>query len=209
MDPVQIVNRALGRIGAQSIPSLEAPGPAGDAPKEIYEGVVDDLLSRNRWSFGRKVAKLTRLAGDPERAWDHRFLLPGDRTGPPEAFWDDARFRAPLLAYELVGKFVFADAEELWVRYPWRPPPLEWPAYFRELVVLACAAELALAIREDQRLRTLLREEVYGPPSMAGEGGLFADCCSRDAGSSPSPQPAGGRNPVVDARWLGDAREGW
>ena len=67
-------------------------------------------------------------------------------------------------------------------------------------------------MREDTQLRNTLRRDAYGPPEMQGEGGQFKVACDLDAQAMPSQQPAGGRNPLIDARDgydIDDARYGW
>lgn len=211
MDAITIVNRALARIGAIEIQSFDDPGPSGDAPQSIFEEALDDLLSRYPWKFAHKYAALSRLTAGPVRGWIYAFLLPPDRVGPARGYFDSADGAArPLTKFELSADQLLADAETVWAFYPYAPPVQHWPGYFRKLVTTVVAAELALAIREDEPLRRRLMNECFGTPEYRGEAGLFGEAMSLDSAAGASPQPAGGANPVSDARYLpGDARGGF
>ena len=211
MDAITIVNRALARIGAIEIQSFEDPGPSGDAPQTIYEEALDDLLSRYPWKFAHKYAALSRLAAAPARGWTYAFLLPPDRKGPARAYYDSVSGGArPLVKFELSADQLLSDAEAVWAFYPFAPPVQHWPGYFRKLVSTVVAAELALAIREDEPLRRRLTLECFGTPEYRGEAGLFGEAMSLDSQAQGSPQPAGGANPLIDARYSpGDARSGY
>lgn len=211
MDAITIVNRALARIGAIEIQSFDDPGPSGDAPRAIYDEALEDLLSRYPWKFAHQYAALGRLTAAPLRGWDHAFLLPPDRVGPARAYYDSAAAGArPLTKFELSADQLLTDADAVWAYYPYVPAVQHWPGYFRKLVTTVLAAELALAIREDEGLRRRLMAECFGPPEYRGEAGIFGEAMSLDSAAGASPQPADGANPVTDARWpAGDARHGF
>lgn len=212
MDRIVIVNRALARIGSLRIQSEASPGPAGSQPLETYDAVLEDLLSKYPWHFTKQFALLSRLTASPP-GWSHAFLLPPDRVALPRAYYDSTDRRRPLPSFQIAGhNQVYADAEQLYAEYQSKPHPAHWPGYFRELMTLALAAEYALEIREDPPLRGQLRRDAYGPPELQGEGGQFKVAADLDAQAMPSPQPAGGANPLTDHRggWdAEDARYGW
>jgi hypothetical protein len=210
MDDVTIANRAVARIGGIKIQSFDAPGPSGHIVPETYTSVLEDMLGKYPWHFTKKTrAPLFRTAETPNR-WTYRFRLPPDRLAPPRAVHDSATARLPFHQWEPEGDGILSNAENLWCDYQWRPPVVWWPTYFRELIILAVAAELAGALREDWSLRAKLRTETYGSEQYQGEGGQFAVCTSLDAQAQPSPEIDGGRNPMTASRFTtGDARAGF
>lgn len=210
MDDVTIANRALARIGGIQIQSFAVPGPSGHIVKATYDSVLEDLLGKYPWHFTKKTrAPLSRTAETPAR-WTYKFLLPPDRLAPPRAIYDSASGRRPFHDWEPEGNGILTSASALWADYQWRPSPSWWPSYFRELVTLAVAAELAGAVREDWQLRKSLRGECYGSEQFQGEGGQFAVAASLDAQAQPAQEIDGGHNALTTARFSpGDAREGW
>ncbi len=207
---VEIVNRALARIGSTPIQSFDDPGAAGNIPERTHRAVVEDLLTKNGWSFAMKYASLSRETDTPVRGWTYAFALPSDRLGLPRAFYETSGDTRPFTRFEQTDSQVLTDAETLFAHYHYEPPVVHWPGYFRELVILCDMAELALAMREDMALRTNLRRDAYGPPDHQGMGGQFAVAATLDAQINASPEIAGGHDPVTDARYqAGDARCGY
>lgn len=214
MDAVTIINRALSRIGCLPVQSIAAPGPAGTGVVATYDSVLEDLLSKYPWHFTRRFAALSRLTAEPP-GWSSAFMLPPQRLALPRAYYAGPDISArPLLSYEIATDQIYANEAQVYAEYQIKPPPKDWPGHFRELTVLALAAEYALEVREDEVLRERLRRDAYGPPDMQGDGGQFKVSADLDAQARPSPQPSGGANPLTDARndyWTDpdDARWGW
>lgn len=215
MDAVTIINRALARIGCLPIQSVAAPGPAGTGVVNTYDAVLEDLLSKYPWHFTRRFSALSRLTAVPIGGWSSAFLLPPQRLALPRGYYDGPDISGrPLLSFEIAGDQIYTRSSACYAEYQARPAPKDWPGHFRELMVLALAAEYALEVREDERLRATLRRDVYGPPEMQGDGGQFKVSSDLDAQARPSPQPAGGANPLTDLRDdyysdPDDARCGW
>jgi len=212
MDRVTIINRALARIGCVSIQSEAEPGPAGKEVLATYDAVLEDLLSKYPWHFTKRFEGLSKETATPPLGWRSQFLLPPDRLALPRGYFDSATSTLPLTRFQVAETKVFTMSDVLFAEYQAKPSPSAWPGYFRELMTLCCAAEYALEIREDPSLRNNLRRDAYGPPEMQGEGGQFKVAADLDAQAMPSPQPAGGRNPLTDMRGgydPDDARCGW
>lgn len=212
MDRVTIINRALARIGCIAIQSETAPGPAGKEVLHTYDAVLEDMLSKYPWHFTKQFASLTRETAQPPMGWTSQFILPPDRLALPRAYYESADNSRPLVRFQIAGARIYTCTTWLFAEYQNRPAPMAWPGYFRELMTLALAAEYALEIREDPTLRNFLRRDAYGPPEYQGEGGQFKIAADLDAQAMPSQQPAGGANPLTDARWdyaPDDVRNGW
>lgn len=212
MDRVTLINRALSRIGCLPIQSEAEPGPAGTGVVFTFDAVLDDLLSKYPWHFTKQFAALSRLTGTPPLGWTSAFLLPPDRLALPRAYFESATDDRPLTRFQLAVNEVYTLTEICFAEFQIRPQPAYMPAYFRELLVLATAAEYALEIREDVQLRQVLRRDAYGPPDMQGEGGQFKVAADLDAQAGASLQIAGGGNPLTDMRGgysADDARYGW
>lgn len=212
MDRVEIINRALGRIGCNEIQSEAAPGPAGKQVVRTFDAVLEDILAKYPWHFTKRFAALSKMTDIPPLGWTAQYVLPPGRLALPRAYYDSATSAQPLLRFQISENYVFTSTSILFAEYQISPHPVQWPGYFRELITLCAAAEYALEIREDPTLRAQLRRDAYGPPEYQGEGGQFKIAADLDAQAMPSQQPAGGRNPLTDMRSgydPEDARNGW
>jgi hypothetical protein len=210
MDDVTIANRAVARIGGIQVQSFASPGPSGFIVPETYNSVLEDLLGKYPWHFTKKKAALQRSPAPVDSGWTWAFKFANDRLAPPRGIYLSPSDRKPFHDWEPAGDGVLSNAEQLYGDFQYRPQPSWWPTYFRELVILAVAAELALALREDAGLRSRLRRDCYGDEQYQGEGGQFAVCTALDAQAQPSPIIDGGRNPLTDIRHSpGDARAGF
>ncbi len=211
LDKIGVINRALSRIGCLPIQSEAAPGPAGPGVIHTYDAVLDDLLSKYPWHFTKRFSALSRVAATSS-GWRWGYTLPPGRLALPRGYYETSAADRPLTRFQIAETTVMTDTDTLYAEWQVRPDPAQWPGHFTELVTLALAAEYALEIREDQALRERLRRDVYGPPDFQGEGGQFKVSSDLDAQSAPSPQPAGGANPLTDIRDgydPDDARYGW
>jgi hypothetical protein len=196
---INLINRAASRIGAGRLKDENAPG--AEIRIGIYDGVVEDLLSRYPWTFARKKRQLARLAVQPDAHFTYLFQLPTDMIGLPRAVYDSPDERAkPVMAWELGEAGLASSFEQVWALYTIKAPPQAWPGFFRELIVLAVAAEYALSIREDKSLRSELRNDVYGSAAALGESGMLAQAKNMDAQASPSPSIPVTGNPLITVR---------
>lgn len=197
--PTVIVNRALSRIGASAISDMSATLPSGQIIQDVYDAVTEDILAKNRWTFTIKLAELTRASATPAGGFDYAFVLPSDRNALPDAYYaakGDFPNR-PLKVFSYAEGFALADAPRLWAEYRFLASPDYWPGDVREMMALALAAELALAIREDEKLRALLRRDVYGDEPAQGMGGQFAVCVMMDDQAKATKQLGMSDNPVT------------
>ena len=84
-------------------------------------------------------------------------------------------------------------------------PESAWPSWFRELVVVAFAEDLARLVM-NRRLAEEMHAQAFGTPSENGRGGLFAAALEEDGRAAPQRtlgyDDAG---PLVEARFGG----GW
>lgn len=208
-----IVNRARSAIGHGRLNS--ELDPAALTSLEVYDTVVEDILSKRDWSFSTPVAQLAKLveAPGPDTAWAFQYALPSDRIGPLRAVYDSKDWCSPFKLYELrhIGDpgsasgagapRLLTDAELIFVRYPRLTTMQAWPGYFRRLIVDACKAHYALSIREDQVLHLQLMKLVYGSADEGGIGGMLGDAMALDSAGRPSPTLEMDEGPLISARW--------
>lgn len=196
---VQSINRALVRAGCLTLTGPETAHPSGPAIVMLFDLVLESLAAAYPWQHFKGFAKLNRDMIAERAPWTAAFVLPADRMGPPTATYASADARYPVSAYELRPGHLFTDETQIFVRYRRIVEPGLWPGYFTDLFTLNLAAEYALAIREDERLRASLLRECFGPPEAHGQGGRFAYAANADAQAEPAPQIGQGFDPLTAA----------
>lgn len=195
---LELIQRAQARIGDE--PILTESDPGADTHIAIYEGVVEDVLSRYPWSFATVTRRLVRLAEAPDAHWAYFYQLPADMLGAPRAAFERDDVAWPFMAWEITENRFATNAEKVWLRFTKRADPTYWPGYFTELVTLAVMAQMALSIREDGAMAERLRAAAFGSGGIDGHGGLMAQCQAMDVQGKPSPVVAEGTNPLLEAR---------
>ena len=75
---VDIVNRALTKLGDERISSLSDGTKAAAVASSLYEMVRDRELAAHSWNFAKARKKLAALADKPAFGWDWQYLLPAD-----------------------------------------------------------------------------------------------------------------------------------
>ena len=191
-DRLTIVNRARSSLGHGRLTS-EAD-PTALTSLEVYDQVVEDILSKRDWSFSTPVEQLAQLTEPPgpDSAWEFAYALPSDSIGPLRAVYNCKEWVHPFKCWELrrLGDAtrLLTDADLIFARYPKLTSMSSWPGYFRKLITDACKAHYALSIREDQVLHRTLMQMVYGGPDEAGLGGMVRDAMGADSQGRPSPK---------------------
>lgn len=215
-DRLTMVNRGRSLVGASRL--TDELAEASLTSMEVYDAVVEDILSRRDWSFSTPVAQLARLtaAPGPDSVWSYQYQLPSDRIGPLKAVYASTDWCRPFTVWELRdvgdGTRLLTNAETIFARYPRLTSMQHWPGYFRMLMAKALAAHFALSIREDQALHLRLMMLVFGDPSEGGMGGLLADAATADSQGRPHPVLAMEDGPLIEARgssYAWDTAERW
>jgi hypothetical protein len=145
---IDIVNRALQRIGAQRIDAFDQSHPNARSALAAYESVRDRLLRAHPWNFAVKRARLPALSDKTEFGELYRYELPDDflRLLPPD---DRARRDWRIEGREITT----ADAPPLDVRYIARvTDPNLYDASFVEVLASRLALELAYEIAPSQNI---------------------------------------------------------
>lgn len=206
---LDICNLAIDRVSGDRIDALDEESPLGAFCFVNYPHKRDFILSKYRWTFANAVALLSRVdpAADPNepRPCEHKFAKPGDLVGAVHDWRvsaDPAASRGRPYVMES-GGFFWSDTAPLYVEYTALRREETWPAWFRQLVVTAFAADLADFCQLSTKARDL-RSEAWGTPGENGEGGLYASARNEDARLAPQRQLIAGvdAGPLVQARWF-------
>lgn len=146
---VDIVNRALIKLGGDTILALDASSKRARVMGQLFDETRDGLIRSFLWGFAMERIKLNPLADAPAFGYSKQFLLPGDFLRPVMV---DEFFVGPSMndyrnsdesLYSIEGNKILTDlASPLPLRYLKRVTDYGlMPGDFVE--VLAC--ELALA----------------------------------------------------------------
>lgn len=197
---LEIINAAYALIGADPIQSIDIETPGAAAAVILWGRLFDHALGFYPWSFATRAFSLALTADDPGDGWTNSFLLPAERIGPPLAVSDTKDFRIQFTDYTLAEDRVHSDKATLWARCKFRAAVGTWSGPFTWAFTNAMAAEFALSVTSDAKLRQQLRTDTWGPETMMGRGGLMGQAIQVDAQAKPSPILASDGGPLLTAR---------
>jgi hypothetical protein len=148
---VDIVNRALSKLGEALITSLDDKVKAARLASAMYETVRDTVISAHAWGFARARTEITPLDEKPAFGWERQYLLPTDclrvlEAGPwPGPVMLDL-IRGDTRAWELEGRNLLTNlGPVLRLVYLRRVTDV---AYFPPSFVEALACKLAVEMAE-------------------------------------------------------------
>ena len=182
----EIANRALLKLGSNTLSSFEEATPQSITTAQIYEIFIESLLTRSNWHFAMKKQQLTRLSGAPINEWTYKYVLPADML-KLRAVWNSSQTSILTIdEYEIFEvRNLYANDTSLWADYIYRIDESYWPPFFVEFVISALAAELAMPITRDASMAQLFHAEAYGAPNENRSGGLYAEAARQDAAQTP------------------------
>jgi hypothetical protein len=209
--PVDIVNRALARIGQPPLLTLDDETDFAQAAQMIYDTEVEAALGKLRWRFARQTVQLSRLSGAPASGYAHAYQIPGGMLGLPEKLsWNPRRAEATIRDFEIEADQVHCDHDAVFARGTFAVDPSAWPPEFRKAIIVGIASALAVPVTHDLTLATALRQEAYGEAREGGVGGLLGRAIAQEVASSPPQEGSVDSDPLTGARWGGyEHGTGW
>lgn len=153
LSALALCTRALIKIGAQPIASLEEGTAESEVAANLYPGLRDALLSAHPWSFATGQATLPRLAAAPVADFAHAFQLPADflralSAGTPN--------RGRGLPHRILEDRLHCGAEQVVLTYIFRPDESAFPAFFAQALAARLAAEFCIPLTENTSRAQLL-----------------------------------------------------
>jgi len=150
---LELCSRALLRIGAQAIASLDEGTAEAEIASGLYFGIRDAMLSSHPWSFATGQVSLPRLAGVPSADFQHAFQLPPDflralSAGGPSL--------GRGLNYRLFEDRLHADCAQVTLTYIFRPAESTFPPFFAAALVARLSAEFCIPLTESSSRAQLL-----------------------------------------------------
>lgn len=150
---LELCTRALLRIGAQAIASLDEGTAEAEIASGLYAGTRDALLSSHPWSFATGQAKLPRLAAVPAADFQYAFQLPPDFLRALSAGGGGS---GRGMSYRLLEDRLHCDAGQVTLTYIFRPDESSFPAFFAAALVARLSAEFCIPLTESSARAQLL-----------------------------------------------------
>ncbi|WP_149540454.1 hypothetical protein [Siccirubricoccus phaeus] len=153
LSALALCSRALLKIGAQPIASLDEGTAEAEVAANLYPAVRDALLSLFPWSFATAQAALPRLSARPTADFDHAFQLPVDflralSAGTPNS--------GRGLVYRILEDRLHCSAEQVILSYIFRPVEAAFPPFFAAALATRLAAEFCIPLTENTSRAQLL-----------------------------------------------------
>ncbi len=73
---VDLINRALTKLNAKRITSINDSGKNAVDAKTVYDGILEEVLATFAWNFATRRVSLARLAAAPLYGYDFQFRIP-------------------------------------------------------------------------------------------------------------------------------------
>jgi hypothetical protein len=145
LSALALCSRALLKVGAQPIASLEEGTVEAEVAANLYPGTRDALLSCHPWSFATGQMELNRLAATPVADLANAFQLPPDLLRVISA----GSGRGRGIAYRIQEGRLHANPFQVVLTYVFRPAEGEFPPFFASALVARLAAEFCLPLTEN------------------------------------------------------------
>ena len=145
LSALALCSRALLKVGAQPIASLEEGTAEAEVAANLYPGTRDALLSCHPWTFATGQMCLNRLVAAPVADLAYAFQLPANLLRVLSA----GSGRGRGLPYRIQEGRLHADAGAVTLTYIFRAAEAEFPPFFAGALVSRLAAEFCLPLTEN------------------------------------------------------------
>jgi hypothetical protein len=146
LSALALCTRALLKLGAQPIASLDEGTAEAEVAANLYPGIRDALLSIHPWSFATGQATLPRLAATPVADFLYAYQLPAGLLRVLSAGYP---LRGRGLTYRLLEDRLHCSAQEVTLTYIFRPDESAFPALFAAALASRLAAEFCTPLTEN------------------------------------------------------------
>ena len=140
---IDLCSRALNKIGAESIVSFEEGTPEAEICGSLYPTLKHKLLSVFEWSFAVSVKRLNRVVVSDEytQSFGCAFALSLDCLRAVSV--------EPNVPYRIVGNYLYADVEEVKLKYIANVSEEYFSPVFVSAFIYLLAAELSISLLND------------------------------------------------------------
>ncbi len=157
MSKLEIINKALGMLGANQIKTLEDHTLEAEAGRKMYQTSLDSVLAETDWTFAIKRSLLP-LVEDKKPAWGegNYFELPADMLKIVDVMNRRVFWRRE-------GNYIFTNASEFGLVYVSRcVDPTYYPSYFIDALAAKLAVEMCYLLTNSTEKTNVLIELYRG-----------------------------------------------
>lgn len=157
MSKLEIINKALGMLGANQIKTLEDNTLEAEAGRKMYQSSLDSILAETDWTFATKRALLP-LVEDKRPAWGegNYFELPADMIKIVDVMNRNVLWRRE-------GNYIYTNASEFGLVYISRcTDPTFYPPYFVDALAAKLAVEMCYLLTNSTEKTNILLELYRG-----------------------------------------------
>jgi len=155
---VGICNRALQKLGANTITDISASSVQARACNLCYETLRDAELQAHKWNFAIDRAELAADSPAPDWGKQNSFTLPSDflKLADP-----DPEDNSSVTDYEIEGRKIFTNfSAPLYIRYVRQvTDPNEMDVLFREALACRMAMEMCETLSQSNSKKESLRSD--------------------------------------------------
>lgn len=157
MDISQIKNLILFELGVENETDFNSSNPLVQKVNQVYDTMKKALLSSYRWSFSVESVALTGTEITDNR-YTHEFTLPLDYLRA-EAVFSSVSEGTIYPDYKIKGTKMYANTDELHLRYIQDSGEEIYPDYFIECLKFKGAVALCYNLTGDNELKQYLEQQ--------------------------------------------------
>jgi hypothetical protein len=166
---LDVVNRALIKIGAKEISSLTESGRNPRIMNAMIDVARDKFLRTNPWNYGVTRAQIAKDTVAPEWGWSSRFVLPSDyikmlavessTNTEPTAY--QSKNTPKNIEYKIEGDYILCDeTDPINIRYVKRETDMSrWDSMATEALASLLAYEACIAVSGDKQMKQMFYSE--------------------------------------------------
>ena len=141
---IDIVNRALTRIGAPTITDFTDGSREAEVMNELYDHTYEALLTEAFWNFAQKDQELTQEAKTPtDPNFTYQYLVPTDYI---QGAYYYSTSGTRITDYLRQGERVLANVDRLFSKYLAKQSEADFPPWFVNYLVVKLAHDAAEAL---------------------------------------------------------------
>lgn len=149
----EICNAALGRLGVETISSINDANPRARLCKILYDKRRDALLRMHPWNFASKRASLTVDSTAPAFGYARRFPVPTDCLHVRE-------INTPY-NWEVEGTWILTDDTECMIRYTKEVTAVtDFDVCFTEVLAIDLAHEMCMPLTGSATRKESLKDDL-------------------------------------------------
>ncbi len=183
---IRIINNSFINLGKPPVIDAGSPdtNPQFSAAVDIYDELLEAILTQYPWRFAMKTFELNILVEPPPvDRWTKQAQIPADLL---------LIYRTePIINYEVFrDKIYLLDVEDVKLDYIFRPLESEFPPYFSDAMILQLTSRIAMNVTQQ--------------PSVAEFWGVKAErilTIAKHLDSTIQPQPTPIRDALVSAHY--------